>query len=102
MEVLKAIDFFMPFVGLLLWYLFGMYSDTAKNHGRIVAFLLPFAPLIFIVIYTLLGISKILVYPLFVISGKKEKYNDFIYLVKNPWSWGMKVHPEEMDKDQKK
>ena len=71
MEVIKVIDFFMPFFLLLIWYLFGMYSDTANNHGRFVAFLLPLAPLVFIVMYTLLGISRILFYLFFMISGKK-------------------------------
>ena len=102
MELLKAIDFFMPFFLVLLWYIFGMYSDTAKNHGRLVAFLLPFTPLVFLILHTLLAISRILVYPIFVISGKKEKYNDFIYLIKNPWLWGFKGFPEEVNKNQEK
>ncbi len=99
MELLKVIDIFIPFLLLLLWYLFGMYSDTANNHGRFVAFLLPFALLIFLIMYTLFAISRIFIYPLFVISGKKEKYNDFICLVKNPWLWGFKGFPEDVKKD---
>ncbi|WP_446008736.1 hypothetical protein [Candidatus Electrothrix sp.] len=100
MELLNAIGFFMPFVLLLLWYLFGMYSDTANNHGRFVAFLLPLTPLIFIVMYTLLGISKILVYPFFVIFRKEEKYNNIVYLIKNPWLWSVKGLHEKVNKDQ--
>ncbi|MCP4977316.1 MAG: hypothetical protein GY931_14260 [Maribacter sp.] len=99
MEALKLIDFFLPFFLLLLWYLFGMYSDTANNHGRLIAFTLPLAPLVFIVMYALFGISRIMVYPFFMISGKKEKYNDFICLVKNPWLWGFKGFHEEVDED---
>lgn len=102
MEFIKTIDFFMPFLLLLLWYLYGMYSGTANNHGRLVAFLLPFAPLVFLIMYTLFAISRILVYPFFVISGKKEKYNDFIYLMKNPWLWGFKGFPKEVNKNQEK
>lgn len=100
MEVFKTIDFFMPFFLLLLWYLFGMYSDTANNHGRFVAFLLPFAPLVFLILFALFAISRVLVYPFFVIFRKKEKYNDFIYLVKNPCLWGFKRFPDEVNKDQ--
>jgi len=89
-ETLKLIDFFMPFFLLLLWYLFGMYSDTANNHGRFIAFLLPLMPIVLIVAYTLFAIARIMIYPFFMISGKKEKYNDFICLMKNPCLWGFK------------
>jgi len=99
-EVFKTIDFFMPFFLLLLWYLFGMYSETANNHGRIVAFLLPFVALAFLILFALFAISRVLVYPFFVIFRKKEKYNDFVYRVKNLWLWSFKEFPDEVNKDQ--
>jgi len=99
-ETLKLIDFFFPFFLLLLWFLFGIYSDTANNHGRLIAFFFPMAALAFIVAYFLFGLSRIFIYPFFMLSGKKEKYNDLVYTVKNPWLWGFKEGDKEVNEDQ--
>ncbi len=90
MEVLQAIDFFMPFILLLFWYLFGMYSDTAINHGRWVAFLIPISPWLLLFQYLLLGFLYLFVYPFFILAGKKATYHHYILWVKNPGLWGVK------------
>ena len=67
-----------------------MYSETANNHGRLIAFLLPLSPLVFLVMYLIFGVSRVLVYPFFIIFGKRKKYNAFVELVKSPELWGYK------------
>ncbi|MBK1650183.1 hypothetical protein [Rhabdochromatium marinum] len=86
----ELIDLLYPALLLLGWFLFGMYSLTALHHGRWVAFLMPLAALIFLMVYVMLGVSRLIVYPFFVIAGKQQRYRYLVDLVKHPYLWGVK------------
>jgi len=91
-------DLVYPAFLLLCWFLFGMYSPTAHNHGRWVAFLMPLALLVFLAVSFMLGISRLTVYPFFLLAGRKQRYEELVDLVKHPYLWGLRRTPSEADK----
>lgn len=94
-RVPELINLLYPALLLLFWFLFGLYSPTAHNHGRWVAFLMPLAPVIFLMVYVMLAISRLILYPVFVVAGKKQAYEDLVQLVKHPYLWGAKSPSNE-------
>ena len=80
-----------PMLVLIVWFVFGMYSDTAANHGRVVAFLLPLTPLFYLAVVLIFGLARVCLYPFFMLAGKKAQYEAGVSYLKSPYLWGYKA-----------
>lgn len=80
------------FPGLLLacWLLFGMFSMTANNHGRWVAFLVPLTPILFLAAWLLFALARVLIYPFFRLSGNSARYERALERIRHPYLWGFR------------
>ncbi len=65
-------------VTLIGWILWTFFSDTRHNHGIIVAFLIPLAPIIFIAIAIIFYTTKLILWPIYILRGKRKKYESLI------------------------
>lgn len=70
----NLIDLIGPIALILFWVLWTFFSETRYNHGIWVAFLLPLAPLYFIIGFFLFQLIKLLLYPIYWLINKRDTY----------------------------
>ncbi len=78
----NTFDLIYPLIVLGLWILWTFFSPTRYNHGILVALMLPIVSLLMLLIFMVLGISRIVVYPLFVLVGRRANYNRAVERIK--------------------
>jgi di/tricarboxylate transporter len=61
-----------------LWLAWALFSDTRRNHGFWVAFLLPLAPVIFPLLWLIYIVIKYPSYLAFVALGRREEHEEFM------------------------
>ena len=69
-------------VAVVLWLVWALCSDTRRNHGFWVAFLLPLAPVILPVLWLTYILIKYPSYFVFIALGRQEDHEEFMRKVK--------------------
>jgi len=62
----------------LVWLAWVLFSETRRNHGFWVAFLLPLAPVIFPILWITYVLIKYLSLLAFIVLGQKKEHEDFM------------------------
>ena len=65
-----------------LWLAWGLFSDTRRNHGLFVAFLIPLAPIFIPVLFIVFVLIKYTSYFIYVVLGRREDHEEFMRKVK--------------------
>jgi hypothetical protein len=69
-------------IAVVLWLAWAFFSDTRRNHGFWVAFLLPLAPVIIPLLWLTYVLIKYPSYLVFVALGRRGEHEEFMRKVK--------------------
>ena len=70
----NLMDLIAPIMVILFWVFWTFFSETRHNHGILVAFLLPLAPIYFVIGFILFQLIKLILYPLYSWLGRMDNY----------------------------
>lgn len=89
MTVSEKVSLMMTAIMLVLWVLWTLFSPTRYNHGMLIAFLLPLAPIIIPMVWITFKVIQGISFGVFCVLGRKQDHKDFMVDLKRRWGIGL-------------